>query len=236
MPTACWGVRRHVSSSAPGGSGGQQQHEQQSQQQATAGGAGGLQGGAISLAAQVNAFQREQQRKRQLSYRVRKGASFALHLIRGEMEADHSPFKSNLSPDGTIQVRDAIQAKRRGTATTPRRRRKSSIDGLGGISSELGALVGTLREGAAFGEQSFLTSAKSKASIRTVEYCEIMSLHRSHLESVFTLSDDDHINGLRSQVKGFLERQQVCAQPRRAACMRVVTLPHEESRAVRNLS
>ena len=72
------------------------------------------------------------------------------------------------------------------------------------VTGSLGTLVGTLREGAAFGEQSFLNpQIKSKASIRTSEYSICMSLHRSYLEAIFDRND-----GLRRHVELFMEQQQ----------------------------
>jgi len=51
---------------------------------------------------------------------------------------------------------------------------------------DFGTCVAILREGMAFGEQSFLHRNTSKATVRTFDFTELMTLHRSSLESVFT--------------------------------------------------
>ena len=70
------------------------------------------------------------------------------------------------------------------------------------VDKNLGTMVATIREGAAFGEQSFLARTVSKASIRTVDFCETMALHRRALEHVFR-SDPQ----LREQVSSYLAEQ-----------------------------
>lgn len=73
---------------------------------------------------------------------------------------------------------------------------------LDGQEEELGSLVGTLPLGSSFGEQSFLTNSRSKATIRTVDYTELMSLHRDHLETIFETNER-----LRELVMEFLDDQ-----------------------------
>ena len=73
---------------------------------------------------------------------------------------------------------------------------------LDGRQEEIGSLVGTLPVGSSFGEQSFLTNSRSKATIRTVDYTELMSLHRDHLETIFDTNER-----LRELVMEFLDDQ-----------------------------
>lgn len=70
------------------------------------------------------------------------------------------------------------------------------------VDHHLGVMVATMKEGAVFGEQSFLARTTSQASIRTVGYCDIMSLHRTHMESVFRTDPE-----LREQVSQFRDKQ-----------------------------
>ena len=75
---------------------------------------------------------------------------------------------------------------------------------VGQSGDSLGSYVGTLREGQAFGEQSFLACTPSKASIRTTDYCELMSLHRYHLQAIFETDPQ-----LELHVKRYLEEQKI---------------------------
>jgi hypothetical protein len=45
--------------------------------------------------------------------------------------------------------------------------------------AQLGHVVGRLHDGAAFGEQSFLSGKPAMSTVRTVSFCEIMSLNRN---------------------------------------------------------
>jgi hypothetical protein len=64
----------------------------------------------------------------------------------------------------------------------------------------LGTPVGRLTDGDAFGEQSFITKTPAMATVRTVEYCELVSLTRADLECV-----SEAYPRLRSEVDAFVE-------------------------------
>lgn len=111
--------------------------------------------------------------------------------------------------DGGINRRLSMQSRRRRRwgAWRPGQPLKQKVADSAAIKKErddiqLGRLVGTLREGAAFGEQSFLAKTRAKASIRTVVFSELMSLHRSHLEAIF-----DRNEALRDLVQNYLDEQ-----------------------------
>ena len=52
--------------------------------------------------------------------------------------------------------------------------------------AKLGRLVAKLTEGDAFGEQSFVMKTPSLASVRTMSYCDLLTLTSGDLEYVFT--------------------------------------------------
>ena len=75
----------------------------------------------------------------------------------------------------------------------------------------LGAPVGRLTDGDAFGEQSFLTGGVSLATVRTITFCEIMSLHNKDLSTVFA-----SYPSLQTELK---ELQQTMARPPAPRCV-----------------
>lgn len=64
--------------------------------------------------------------------------------------------------------------------------------------AKLGTAVGTMTDGATFGEQSFLTGKPSGATVRTVTFCEIMSLRSTDLDIVSEAYPD-----LRNELERF---------------------------------
>ena len=72
--------------------------------------------------------------------------------------------------------------------------------------AQLGHLVGKMSDGAAFGEQSFLSGGPSMATVRTTSFCEIMSLNHadlSHVTNAYPTLRSEMENFAQSKKQGY---------------------------------
>jgi CRP-like cAMP-binding protein len=95
-----------------------------------------------------------------------------------------------------LEMSRELEKKAEAEAEALREIKERSISDI----AALGTPVGRLTDGDAFGEQSFITKTPAMATVRTVEYCELVSLTRADLECV-----SEAYPRLRSEVDAFVE-------------------------------
>ena len=113
---------------------------------------------------------------------VRAGVVF-VHMHDGSKEALRKSAMRKGSTDNRSFSKSADWKERRRSSVSGALESTSFLKGEN--DPILGKCVARLHEGAALGEQSFLTKLPCKASARAATFSELIALHRKHLEPIF---------------------------------------------------